>query len=118
MTTPKQTAKEKELQKQVDDLTAQVEYLEGENTQLQNLTHCVIKDQDDNTIDFEVVDNTVCITLPELVNSETVIPNFDLRQQLRLAMAQGGAIRVQHAHADAQNVDRAIDEILGVWGGE
>lgn len=40
------------------------------------------------------------------------------RKELRLAMVQSGLVRVNHARADAQNVDRAIDDILGVWGGE
>lgn len=38
------------------------------------------------------------------------------RDSLRLAFASGGQLRKEHAHSDAQQIDRAIDEVLKVWG--
>jgi len=106
------TAKEKDLQKQVNDLTAQVE-------KLCNFEGMTINDQDGNLIDWDLEKGVVCITVPELASSELVtIPNSDLRDQLRMAMVNAGELRKQHAHADAQGIDLAIDKALAVWGVE
>lgn len=37
------------------------------------------------------------------------------RNDLRLAFIQAGSVRVQHVRADAQQVERAIDELLAMW---
>lgn len=37
------------------------------------------------------------------------------RNDLRLAFIQSGSVRVQHVRADAQQVERAIDELLAMW---
>lgn len=37
------------------------------------------------------------------------------RNDLRLAFIHAGSVRVQHVRADAQQVERAIDELLAMW---
>ncbi|AGH16065.1 hypothetical protein VPKG_00028 [Vibrio phage pYD21-A] len=45
-----------------------------------------------------------------------VVSESDInRDSLRLAMVNAGMVRKEHARADAQQVDKAIDDILSVW---
>lgn len=37
------------------------------------------------------------------------------RNDLRLAFIQAGSVRVHHVRADAQQVERAIDELFAMW---
>lgn len=77
----------KELEKQIEDLRKYVSELEET---IVNVPNAAVKPDVDAT------------TLS--------------RDSLRLAMVNAGMVRKEHARADAQQVDKAIDDILSAWG--
>lgn len=113
-TAEKLKAAEEAISKLEQDLSESNELFGNATSHIGELRN-EITSKDEKILELETViaNMSNASVQPEFAELSASIIN---RDSLRLAFASGGQLRKEHAYSDAQQIDRAIDEVLKVWG--